>query len=650
MRGMPDLFKHHGIWGPGVRMFRNMAFVSKASVISAIFLAVVAQLAFIYARSSGHAIEVSQRELRGVTHVHALVALLTEAQTLRRLSLAAKNRTDPALVQQLAKVEERLVEAEKLDLAALDLAEAHKFVRDAFTPLTKDLPADREDAYSRADEFVQQVMRLMATLADNSALSMDPDPDSYHLMLAGTQETLDMQRRLGRLRDLGADAIASAAMPALHRNVLHGDSYVLYSALEQLFARYERIAKANPALGETLAFQDAFKPVNLFMRTVRKGALAEGGPTGDAAAFANAGQAAMDSIAGLNERSVVALRGLIEQRVAALERARHIQLCLAAAGLLIAAYFFYSFYLVTRGGMREVTRHIDAMAKGDLSASPKPWGGDEAAELMLSIRHMQDSMRQLIGDVRGCADAIVSTSAQVASGAEDLSARTEKSASSLQQTASAMDQIAATVQGTAQRTDESATLGRENARVAGVGGEVIGQVITTMQGIQTASRKIADITGVIDAIAFQTNILALNAAVEAARAGEQGRGFAVVASEVRSLAQRSAAAAREIKTLVTASAEQTEQGTRIVGSAGETMARLVTNAKAMSSLLAEVSSAAGEQTRGVAEVGRSVAELDQDTQRNAALVEETTAAAMSMKSRAEELARTADRFVLPEHA
>ena len=646
---MGDVFKHHGIWGPGVRMFRNLAFVSKAAVVSAIFLAVVVQLAFIYIRSSGQAIETSRRELQGVTHVRALVALLAEAQSLRRASLAASGKGDAALQQQLVRVEERLAAAEKLDVAALDLTEAHKFVRDAFTPL-KDPPADREDAFKRADDFVQEVMRLMATLADNSALSLDPDPDSYHLMLAGTQETLDMHRRLGRLRDLGTDVLATGSLPALHRNVLHGDSYVLYSTLEQLFARYERIVKTNPALAEGLAFEESFKPVNAFMRTVRRGPLAEGGPAGDAAAFAAAGQAAMDAVSALNERTLHALDGRIAQRVAALAQARNLQLGVAGIGLLVATYFFYCFYLVTRGGLQEVTRHIDAMAQGDLSASPSPWGRDEAAALMVSIRHMQQAMRQLIGDVRGCADAIVTTSTQVAAGAEDLSARTEKSAGSLQQTASAMEQIAATVKGTAQRTDETATLGRENARVAGEGGEVIGQVISTMQGIQAASRKIADITGVIDAIAFQTNILALNAAVEAARAGEQGRGFAVVASEVRSLAQRSAAAAREIKTLVTASAEQTELGTRIVGSAGQTMSRLVTNAQAMSSLLAEVSGAAGEQTRGVADVGRAVAELDHDTQRNAALVEETTAAALSMKARAEELARTAERFVLPAHA
>ncbi len=646
---MGELFKHHGAWGPGVRLFRNMAFVSKAAVISAIFLAVVAQLAFIYLRSSSLAIETSELELQGIAQVRTVAGLLHDAQAVRRIALTGKGKADPALQQQLALVGEKLAAAEKLDNPALNLAEAYKFARDAFAPL-KDLPADREEAFSRADDFVQQLMRLMATLADNSALSLDPDPDSYHLMLAATDETLDMHRRLGRLRDLGADAIATGKLDTLHTRVLQGDSYVLYSSLEQLFARFERIVKTNPSLAEGLAFEESFKPVNAFMRTLRRGPLAEGGPSGDAAAFAAAGQAAMDAVAGLNGRSVQALQGLIQLRVASLQRARNLQLGLAAIGLLVAAYFFYCFYLVTRGGMREVTRHIEAMAQGDLSASPQPWGKDEAAALMLSIRHMQDSMRSLIGDVRGCADAIVSSSSQVAVGAEDLSARTEKSAASLQQTASAMEQIAGTVRNTAQRTDESAALGRENARVAGEGGEVIGQVITTMHSIQAASRKIADITGTIDAIAFQTNILALNAAVEAARAGEQGRGFAVVAGEVRNLAQRSAAAAREIKGLVTASAEQTEQGTRIVGSAGETMARLVSNAQAMSSLLSEVSGAAGEQTRGVAEVGRSVAELDQATQRNAALVEQTTAAAMSMRARAEELARTADRFVLPEPA
>jgi methyl-accepting chemotaxis protein len=421
----------------------------------------------------------------------------------------------------------------------------------------------------------------------------------------------------------------------------------MYMHLEELFASYERVVKMNPSLVQALAYEDAFKPVNVFMRAIRKGPLAEGGPVGDSAAFAAAGQLAIESLIGLTSRSHVSLASLIDARSAAQRQSRNLQLGIAALGLLFAAYLFYCFYLVTRGGMREVTRHIDALAGGDLSTSPRPWGKDEAAELMLSISAMQQSLRELVGQVRGCAEGIVTASSQVSAGAKDLSQRTEMAAGSLQQTASAMEEIATTVKHTAAKSDESAALGEENAHVAGRGGEVIAQVVATMNGIQSSSKKIGEIIGVIDSIAFQTNILALNAAVEAARAGEQGRGFAVVASEVRALAGRSAGAAREIKALINASAEQTAHGTRVVQTAGETMTQLVRNAQIMGALLVDVSTATAEQTRGVTEVSASVAQLDQDTQRNAALVEQTTAAAVSMSQMAGKLAEAAERFTLP---
>lgn len=644
-RAIAGLFRHHGFWSIGVRMFRSMAFVSKATIISTIFLLVVAQLAFIFTRASNHAIHASQRELAGVGQVRELVLVIDQAQTLRRLFLESGGKPTAALAEQLDRVDRQLAGLEGRLAADPGLAEALKFARDAFAPL-KAPAGDREEAFSRADEFVQQLLRLTATVADSSSLAQDPDPDSYHLMLASTQETLQAIRMLGRLRDLGADTLTTGTLSSYQRRIIHGDAYVMYAQLELLFARYERVVKANPALGDALAFQEAFKPANTFMRALRKGPMAETVTAGDATAFAAAGQAAIDSVTALTGRSYTALAGLIEARIAAQKQARNVQLGLVLGGLLVAAYFFYCFYLVTRGGMREVTRHIDAMARGDLSSSPRPWGSDEAAALMHSISAMQGSLRQLIGQVRGCAEAIVTTSSQVSSGAEDLSERTEKAASSLQQTASAMEEIATTVRHTASRTDESAALGQQNARVAGQGGEVVAKVVATMQDIQTSSKKIGEIIGVIDSIAFQTNILALNAAVEAARAGEQGRGFAVVAAEVRALAQRSATAAREIKGLIAASAEHTELGTRIVRTAGETMTQLVHNAQAMSGLLADVSTAAAEQTRGVSEVTAAVAQLDQDTQRNAALVEETTAAALSMKQKASELAATAERFTL----
>jgi len=647
--GLRSLFRHHGFWSIGVRLFRRMAFVSKAAIISAIFVVVVAQLAFIFVRASNHAIHASERELVGVANVRELVGLLDQAQTLRSLVLAAGGKQTPAVTEQSSRVDAQLTSVESRFAEDPILAEASKFARAAFAPIKAPVD-DREEAFSRADEFVQQLLRLTATVVDSSSLAQDPDADSYHLMLASTQETLQAMRMLGRLRDLGGDALAAGSLTPFQARIIQGDSYVMYAQLELLFARYERVVKANPELGAALGFEEAFKPANAFMRAVRKGPNAEGGPKGDAGAFAAAGQTAVESMAGLTSRSHTALAGLISARIASQQLARNLQLGLAAAGLLIAGYFFYCFYLVTRGGMREVTRHIDAMARGDLSTSPRPWGTDEAADLMLSIRAMQDSLRQLVGQVRDCAGVIVDASSEVSAGAQDLSQRTEKSASSLQQTASAMEQISTTVKHTAARSDESAALGQENARVAGDGGKVIAQVVTTMQGIHASSRKIGEIIGVIDSIAFQTNILALNAAVEAARAGEQGRGFAVVASEVRALAQRSADAAREIKVLINTGAEQAAEGTRVVQAAGATMSQLVQNAQAMSVLLSDVSTATAEQTRGMTEVSAAVAQLDQDTQRNAALVEETTAASVSMSRMAGELAAAAARFVLPQAA
>jgi len=643
---LTDLFRHHGFWSIGVRMFRKMAFASKAGIISMIFLLVVAQLTFIFVRESNQIIRVSEREIVGVAQIRALVVLVERTQSLRRSTLASGAAATPATTEAMARVDEQLTLIEQLLADDPSLTEAVKFVRDAVTPLKPPF-GDREDAFSKADELVQQVLRLISSVADSSALSLDPDVDSYNLMLASTQQTLQTIRTIGRMRDLGADAITAATLTPFQGRILQGDSYVMYAQIEQLFTRFERVVKVNPGLEGPLAYPDAFKPVNVFMRAVRKGPLAEGAPAGDAAAFAAAGQSAIESMTSLTSRSHAALADLIEKRIAAQHRARNIQLAIAAVGLLVAGYFFYCFYLVTRGGMREVTRHIDAMASGDLSTSPSPWGKDEAAELMLSIAAMQRSLRQLIGQVRGCAQGIVTASSEVSAGAQDLSERTEKAASSLQTTASAMEQISATVRHTSVKSDESASLGQENARVAGKGGQVIAQVVTTMQDIQSSSKKIGEIIGVIDSIAFQTNILALNAAVEAARAGEQGRGFAVVAAEVRALAQRSAAAAREIKGLINTGAEQTVQGTRVVQTAGETMTQLVHNAQAMSVLLADMSTATAEQTRGVTEVSSAVAQLDHDTQRNAALVEQTTAAALSMNRMASELSAAADRFTLP---
>ncbi len=324
--------------------------------------------------------------------------------------------------------------------------------------------------------------------------------------------------------------------------------------------------------------------------------------------------------------------------------------CVAAVitvALTLAGYLFLSFYRVIDGGLTETRRHLRAMTSGDLTTSPSPWGKDEAAQLMLELRAMQDSLRNMVLRVRKSSDEIVTTSGEIAHGAMDLSARTEHAAANLEESAASMEQIAATVKSSSAHTDEAARMARHNAEAAADGGRVMREVVTTMDGIRASSAKIGEIIGTIDAIAFQTNILALNAAVEAARAGEQGRGFAVVASEVRSLAQRSATAAREIKSLIGASVEQVAGGAEIVRKAGTTIEDIVTSSQRVDALLGEVATGAREQSSGIGHVGQAVSELDKMTQQNAALVEQTAGAAATMKEQAQALADEVARFRLP---
>jgi methyl-accepting chemotaxis protein len=292
----------------------------------------------------------------------------------------------------------------------------------------------------------------------------------------------------------------------------------------------------------------------------------------------------------------------------------------------------------------EVARRI---AAGDLSALIDVRAGD-GGSLLAAMKTMRDSLLGIVGKVRQGTDAIASASGEIAMGNHDLATRTEQQASSLQETAASMEQLSSTVKQNADNARQANQLALGASTVAVQGGEVVGQVVETMKGIHDSSRKIADIIGTIDGIAFQTNILALNAAVEAARAGEQGRGFAVVAAEVRSLAGRSAEAAKEIKALIGDSVERVGRGTALVDQAGATMTEVVQAIKRVTDLMGEISAASAEQSAGVAQVGAAVTQMDQATQQNAALVEESAAAAESLKQQAQALVQAVAVFRLAQ--
>ena len=316
------------------------------------------------------------------------------------------------------------------------------------------------------------------------------------------------------------------------------------------------------------------------------------------------------------------------------------------AGLALLVVLSWVLVARIRQSLSEVSGVARRIGEGDLSRPVQVSGRGEVAEMMLAMQQMQASLVRIVGEVRLSSDSIATGSSEIATGNADLSQRTEEQASNLEETAASMEELTSTVKNNADTAHKAAALAGEASRAAVQGGEVVAQVVSPMEEISAASRKITDIISVIDGIAFQTNILALNAAVEAARAGEQGRGFAVVASEVRSLAQRSADAAREIKTLIGASVEKVENGTQLVSEAGRSMEGIAAQVQRVSDLIGEISSATSEQTTGISQVGEAVTQLDQVTQQNAALVEQSAAAADSLRHQAAKLAEVVSVFRL----
>ena len=307
--------------------------------------------------------------------------------------------------------------------------------------------------------------------------------------------------------------------------------------------------------------------------------------------------------------------------------------------------------------VRSITRSLaqardlaERIAGGDLSRDTQALNHDEVGQLVTAMGRMQQSLRGLVRQVQDAAGNISTASAEIATGNHDLSQRTEQTAANLEEAASSMEMLTSTVQQSAQASRQASDFASSAAEVAARGGAVVSQVVSTMDQITTSSRKIADITGVIDSIAFQTNILALNAAVEAARAGEQGRGFAVVASEVRSLAQRSAGAAKEIKELIGSSVERVEDGSRFVSQAGQTMTEIVGSVRRVSGIIHEITASAAEQSDNIGHISQSVTQLDQMTQQNAALVEQSTAASESLREQALQLTRAVSQFKLHDGA
>ncbi len=646
--GLSEFFRYHGIWAPGVRLFRHIDFKAKALTISLIFSIPMAWISWQYFGDKAATIEFSSKERIGVTYAQDVMPLLSALQQQRAVAIA-EALNQPALASVQQEVSERLKHLESTQQAlGAELGTNQSY--QAFVDVNRKLPtaaAGFDTVLTAHSEQLDKLITLLATSTDGSNLTLDPDIDTYYLMDATMFRLPLVIEYLSQLGELGAGMLKSPhANPAQVRRAT--ELIVLASVqLQAVRDGLDKVYAYNGNTKSTINADDSLRQATVFVKNAESMLLRAEGPQGSAETHVTQASQATQALSQLTTRATLQMDALIGVRVQGMSTARTITTLVMLFCVVAAAYLFMSFKKVLDGGLREISFHLDSMRDGNLTTQPKAWGGDEVAKLIRSLLQMQGSITEIVRQVRESSDSLLTGASEISSGSMDLSARTESNAASLQQTSASMDSMAQSVHHSANNSQSAASLANNNADVAGHGKGVIQRVIVTMDTVKASSGKIGDIIGVIDGIAFQTNILALNAAVEAARAGEQGKGFAVVASEVRALALRSATAAREIKTLITESMGRVDESTQIIQSAGMTMDELVTNADRIRGLLQEISGTAVEQSSGITQIGVALQELDQSTQQNAALVEETAAAASSMKDLAQQLANRVSMFKVP---
>ncbi len=503
------------------------------------------------------------------------------------------------------------------------------------------------ESFARHNALVERQLSMLEELVAASQLALDPEASSYFLVMSTLQQQPQVSELLGRLRARGTAMLAQSETKPEDRLALMQLLEGARRAQELAETNLERARAANPdaMAGLDAAIADAHGGFERAVAAVRRNLL-----DGDSARLAPAAYfdlmtESIDRQYGLAQASFGTLRAAIEARSRGADRAALVSMLLGAVVIAGLVWFIRMTQSIRRNAAAAVGT-AEALSRGDFSVPAASSSEDEFGRIVAALEQARAGMGRAVADVRHSVESLHTASAEIAQGNVDLSRRTELQASAVQQTAASTEQLASAVSHSAANARQASSLASEAEGAAGQGGAVVSRVVTTMEDILAASRRIGDIVGLIDGIAFQTNILALNAAVEAARAGEQGRGFAVVASEVRSLAQRSAAAAREIKAMIESSSSRVEAGSRLAHEAGQAMDGLVGRVQRVSTLIDEVTSATEQQSSGLGQVNVAIAQLDQTTQQNAALVEQSAAAAESLRQQADRLAQAVGVFRL----
>ncbi len=623
----------------------------KFAVLALFGVVLVAMPFILYVNESGKTIQATRLESSGLEPMRLLMKALQLTQQHRGLSMITLNGDASAEARRATlqgdadRAFEALDAALRRDVQAPGLLSAWQEVLQGWNSLEGQVarkslaPADSFQAHV---ELIARLLRVKSLLLQHYGLSFDPQAQGYYLVDTALNQVPMLTELFGQTRAMGAGLLtrheASEAerlriMVLINRAEEHYIS--LNDALESAVRQYPELAASLAEPGKA-ALQEARQAIELAQKEI----IQAQAPRYPAADFFARYTQAIDSQYQLNQVALAQLESVLDERAAGLSRTR---MLLGGGIVLLSLLAALANFLITRALLRQLggepayaTAILNRIATGDL-AVPIELKAQDRASLLFAMRDMRDRLAEIVSKVRGGSTSIASASSQITAGNLDLASRTEQQASSLAETAATTEQITATVRQNADNAQQANTLAASAAKTATDGGAIVAELVSTMSEINTKSQQVADIIGVIDSIAFQTNILALNAAVEAARAGEQGRGFAVVASEVRALAQRSAGAAKEIKGLIDTSVESTAKGNEQASRAGATMQDIVDSINRVTDIMGEISAASREQTTGIEEINAAVTQMDDVTRQNASLVEESAAAAASLQEQADTL-------------
>jgi len=637
-------------------LLEQMTLTKKFLLLGLIGLVLAGLPSFLYVREASKTLDAYVGEETGIGPVRAVLKTVQFTQQHRGLSalflggvaeVADKRSTKEAETEASFKQVDALVSA----LGDGEVAAAWAGAKRDWATLHANVSGKRiTPQQSNADHaaVIKQLLQVEELIGDAYGLSLDPEKDTYELIQAMYYQLPSLTEESGRLRAAGAALLAKHEASADERAAISALIGRVNDRSGQTLNAYAKAATANKLFDEKLraSIQKAMEMAQALTRIadeniVKPESLSMPGPQWVATATAAIDQQF--------EGSTLASDLLVAEIQRKIEVLRRERLLTALSMLLAFGAATYLTVLITVSVTRPINQAVDLarnVAAGRLTADFEVTGDNEVGHMLRALKEMNDSLRRIVGEVRASVDTIGAATRDIAQGNADVSARLESQASSLEETASSMEELTSTVRQNADNARQANELVQTASEIAEHGGSVVSRVVQTMGEINDSSRRIVDIITVIDGIAFQTNILALNAAVEAARAGEQGRGFAVVASEVRNLAQRSAAAAKEIKELINRSVERVEAGNQLADQAGHAMEDILGSVHRITQIMQEISVASNEQGAGIEQINHAVTQMDDTTQQNAALVEQTAAASASLQEQAQALMRAMSVFDL----